>query len=280
MKKVWTCILVLCACLAIGAAVTLGGSASQTAQADTTNTVITMQLGSPNMTVNGTVRPIDGEGTAPITVNGRTLLPLRAIAEALGLEVEWNGATQTITLHSIDAEQRSQTEQSEQPTNESKVLVAYFSATGSTKTVAGYIAEELSADTFAIIPAQPYVADDLNWQAAGSRVNREHEDESLRAVELVSATVENWDAYDTVFVGYPIWWGIAAWPINGFVQANDFDGKTVIPFCTSTSSSLGESARLLAESASGGDWQEGRRFSSSVAQSEVQNWVRSLNVND
>ncbi len=85
---------------------------------------------------------------------------------------------------------------------------------------------------------------------------------------------------DTVFVGYPIWWGIAAWPINGFVQANDFDGKTVIPFCTSTSSSLGESARLLAESASGGDWQEGRRFSSSVAQSEVQNWVRSLNVND
>lgn len=79
-----------------------------------------------------------------------------------------------------------------------------------------------------------------------------HENESERVVELVSATVDNWNEYDTVFVGYPIWWGIAAWPVNEFIETNDFAGKTVIPFCTSASSDLGESGELLAEMAGTG----------------------------
>ena len=158
------------------------------------------------------------------------------------------------------------------------VLVVYYSASGHTKTVAGYIAQATGGDIFEITPVQPYTDDDLNWSDSDSRVTREHEDESLRDVELTTTEVENWDSYDTVFIGYPIWWGIAAWPVDGFVEANDFTGKTVIPFCTSSSSGLGESGELLAELAGTGDWQEGQRFRSSAGQADVDEWVDSLGL--
>ena len=158
------------------------------------------------------------------------------------------------------------------------VLVVYYSATGNTEGVANYIAEATGGDLFEITPAEPYTSDDLNWTDENSRVTREHEDESLRDVELTTTQVENWDSYDTVFLGYPIWWGIAAWPVDGFVEANDFTGKTVIPFCTSSSSGLGESGDLLAELAASGDWQEGQRFRSSVSQEDVNEWVDSLGL--
>ena len=158
------------------------------------------------------------------------------------------------------------------------VLVVYYSASGHTKTVAGYIAQATGGDIFEITPVEPYTDDDLNWSDSDSRVTREHEDESLRDMELTTTEVENWDSYDTVFIGYPIWWGIAAWPVDGFVEANDFTGKTVIPFCTSSSSGLGESGELLAELAGTGDWQEGQRFRSSAGQADVDEWVDSLGL--
>ena len=158
------------------------------------------------------------------------------------------------------------------------VLVVYYSATGHTEGVANYIAEATGGDLFEITPAEPYTSDDLNWTDENSRVTREHEDESLRDVELVADTVDNWDQYDTVFIGYPIWWGIAAWPVDGFVEANDFTGKTVIPFCTSSSSGLGESGELLAELAGTGEWQEGQRFSSGVSQEDVESWIAELGL--
>lgn len=158
------------------------------------------------------------------------------------------------------------------------VLVVYYSATGNTEAVAGYIAEATGGDLFEITPAEPYTSADLNWTDENSRVTLEHEDESLRDIELVADTVDNWDSYDTVFIGYPIWWGIAAWPVDGFVEANDFTGKTVIPFCTSSSSGLGQSGELLAEMAGTGDWQEGQRFRSSASQEDVTEWVDSLGL--
>ena len=157
-------------------------------------------------------------------------------------------------------------------------LVVYFSATGNTEEAATYIAEITGGDLFELEPAQPYIDEDLNYGNDDSRVSREHEDESLRDVELVADTVDNWDSYDTVFIGYPIWWGIAAWPVDDFVEANDFTGKTVIPFCTSTSSGLGESGELLAEMAGTGDWQEGIRFRSGVSEADVQEWLDGLNL--
>lgn len=159
----------------------------------------------------------------------------------------------------------------------SNVLVVYFSAQGHTEEVAGKIAENLDATLFAIEPADPYTDDDLNWTDDNSRVSREHDDESLRDVELTTTTVPNWDSYDTVIIGYPIWWGIAAWPVDSFVKVNDFSGKTVIPFCTSASSSLGQSGNLLAETAGTGNWLEGHRFSSNPTDSEIDEWTTSLN---
>lgn len=159
-----------------------------------------------------------------------------------------------------------------------RVLVAYFSASGNTETVAGYIAGALDADILALIPEEPYTDADLDWTVSGSRVNREHEDEALQNVALVADTVPTWADYDTVFIGYPIWWGAAAWPVNSFVQANDFTGKTVIPFCTSSSSGLGQSGALLEELAESGTWLEGRRFSPRVSPSDVENWVNGLNL--
>ena len=159
-----------------------------------------------------------------------------------------------------------------------KTLVVYYSAIGSTKEVSGYIANTVGGDIFEIAPVEPYTSGDLDWTDDTSRVNREHDDPSLRTVELVSNTVDNWDSYDTVFIGYPIWWGIAAWPVDSFIAANDFSGKTVIPFCTSVSSGLGQSGQLLAEAAEAGDWMEGHRFSSGASASEVQEWVADLNL--
>lgn len=159
-----------------------------------------------------------------------------------------------------------------------KTLVVYFSATGSTRRVAETIANTLSADIFEIVPAEPYTGDDLNWTNSNSRVSREHEDTSLRDVALVSTAVPDWESYDTVLLGYPIWWGIAAWPVNGFVAANDFTGKTVIPFATSASSGMGQSASILEALTNTGTWQEGHRFSSGTSESTVQEWVNGLGL--
>ena len=167
---------------------------------------------------------------------------------------------------------------SSEPTGDGNVLVVYYSASGNTEAVAGYIAEATGGDLFAITPAEPYTSDDLNWTDENSRVSREYADESLRDVELTTAEVENWDSYDTVFIGYPIWWGIAAWPTDSFVEANDFTGKTVIPFCTSSSSGLGQSGELLAELSGTGEWLEGERFRSGVSQEDVNEWVDSLGL--
>lgn len=159
-----------------------------------------------------------------------------------------------------------------------KTLVVYYSASGHTEDVANVIADEMGADLFELEPVNPYTSDDLNYTNADSRVSREHENEEQRNVELVSVEVEDWDVYETVFIGYPIWWGIAAWPVDSFVETNDFAGKTVIPFCTSASSGFGESGELLEEKAGGGDWLEGIRFSSGVSEEDVRNWVSGLGL--
>ena len=159
-----------------------------------------------------------------------------------------------------------------------KTLVVYFSATGNTEEAANYIVAVTNADVFELEPKNPYTDADLDWTDDNSRVVYEHDNSDARDVELAAVTVPDWESYDTVFIGYPIWWGIAAWPVDSFVKANDFTGKTVIPFCTSSSSDLGESGELLAELAGTGDWLEGERFSSSVTEDTVQTWIEALGM--
>lgn len=159
-----------------------------------------------------------------------------------------------------------------------KTLVVYYSASGNTERVGKDIAEAAGADLFEIVPTEVYTNDDLDWTNPDSRVSREHDDESLRDVPLTTTEVPDWDSYDTVFIGYPIWWGIAAWPVDTFVKNNDFTGKTVIPFATSSSSGMGQSGSLLADMAGTGEWQEGQRFSSGVSSDDVQSWVNGLGL--
>ena len=163
-------------------------------------------------------------------------------------------------------------------TTTGKTLVVYFSATGTTQGVAQTIADTVGADLFEVVPSDPYTSDDLNWTNNDSRVSREHNDEGLRAVALESTDVDGWDDYDTVFIGYPIWWGIAAWPMSSFVAVNDFTGKTVIPFCTSVSSGIGQSGELLAELAGTGSWLDGYRFSSSTTANDIAALAESLSL--
>lgn len=160
-----------------------------------------------------------------------------------------------------------------------KNLVVYFSDSGNTEWVAEVIADMTEGELFELVPVEPYTDEDLDWTDDNSRVTVEHENPEQREVELVSNTVEDWSDISVVYIGYPIWWAEAAWPMDSFIKANDFTGKTVIPFCTSASSGLGESGELLAEMAGTGEWQEGMRFQSSVFSEDVVAWVESLELN-
>ena len=160
----------------------------------------------------------------------------------------------------------------------SKVLVTYYSATGNTKAAAETIADAADGELFELQPAEAYTTEDLDYNDPESRVCKEHENPDLQDVKLEEVTPESFSNANVVFLGYPIWWGEAAWPVNEFVKENDFTGKTVIPFCTSASSSLGDSGENLAEMAGTGEWQEGKRFSSGAAEEEIRNWVESLDL--
>lgn len=183
-------------------------------------------------------------------------------------EVPTEASTEPVTEESMESTESA----------EGKTLVVYFSATGNTEEAANYIAAATGADMLELVPVEPYSSDDLDWTDDSSRVVYEHDNPDARVVELVESTVADWESYDTIFIGYPIWWGIAAWPVDGFIAANDFTGKTVIPFCTSSSSGLGESGELLAEAAGTGNWLEGMRFSSGVSEADVWAWVDSLGL--
>lgn len=192
-------------------------------------------------------------------------------------------ATESATAETVATQETVAETQTGDTTAESesgKILVVYYSASGTTKRVATAIADATGADLYEITPVEPYTSDDLNWTNSSSRVSREHDDESLRDIALTEITPTDWDSYDTVLIGYPIWWGIAAWPVDNFVKGNDFTGKTVIPFCTSSSSGLGDSVNLLEEMAGTGDWQEGHRFSSGASDADAADWVASLNLNE
>ena len=191
-----------------------------------------------------------------------------ASSQETGKEVQ-----QTEPLQSGSGENASVTEETGREAG-SDILVAYFSATGTTKTLAGYISEVTGGDLYEIVPEIPYSSEDLNYSDNNSRSTREQNDEGARPA--ISGSVEDMDQYGTIFLGYPIWWGGSAWPVNGFVKANDFTGETVIPFCTSASSALGQSGETLAQLAGTGDWQEGQRFGSSAARSDVADWLTGL----
>lgn len=162
-------------------------------------------------------------------------------------------------------------------TQGSKVLVVYFSATGTTEGVAEHIADGLNAEIYEIIPEEPYTDADLNYNDNNSRSTIEMNDPSSRPA--ISGSVENMEQYDIVFIGYPIWWGEAPRILSTFVESYDFSGKTVVPFCTSGGSGVGSSASNLEQLTSGAAWMEGHRLNGSDSQDTVMEWVNGLGLN-
>ena len=152
-----------------------------------------------------------------------------------------------------------------------KTLVVYFSCTGTTELVAAYITEILGADSYQIVPEDPYTEADLAYYTNG-RADQEQNDPDVRPA--ISGGVENMDEYDTIILGYPIWHGQAPRIISTFLESYDFSGKTIVPFCTSHSSGIGSSAsNLHALCSESVEWRDGKRFESGVSKESVQNWI-------
>ncbi len=160
--------------------------------------------------------------------------------------------------------------------NGSKILVAYFSATHTTEGVAKKIADNTGADIYEIKPTEPYTSADLNYNDKNSRSTKEMNDSSARPA--ISGNVTDMSQYSLIFVGYPIWWGEAPRIINTFLESYDLTGKTIIPFCTSGGSGLGNSGKNLSKSASGAVIKDGKAFTGSTSDSEIKSWVDSLNI--
>lgn len=155
----------------------------------------------------------------------------------------------------------------------SKTLVAYFSATGTTMEAADKLARVAHADLHEIIPAVPYTAADLNWNDKKSRSTLEMNDKSSRPA--IKNRVENMAQYDTIFVGYPIWWYIAPTIINTFLEQYDFTGKTIVPFFTSGGSGAGQTMRYLKPSAPAANWVDPKNLNY-MGEAEMKTWVESL----
>ena len=152
-----------------------------------------------------------------------------------------------------------------------KTLVAYFSASGVTAKLAAKLAKAIKADLYEIAPEVPYTRDDLNWMNKKSRSSVEMNDRSSRPA--IGTKIENMDQYDTVFVGFPIWWYREPSIIDTFIEAYDFTGKTVVPFATSGGSGLGDSHKNLQALAPGAKVINGERFSASVSEEKLKAWA-------
>ena len=157
-----------------------------------------------------------------------------------------------------------------------KTLAIYYSAQGHTKRAAEIIAKTLDADLFEVQLEKPYTKEDLDWTNPNSRCNQKWEGKADRDDELKNTEVPNWADYDTVVVGYPIWYGVAAFPAASFIKSQDFSGKIVVPFCTSHSSELGDSDIKLKDVASGGEWQSGQRFFQDAPEKEIADWASNI----
>ena len=159
----------------------------------------------------------------------------------------------------------------------SKILIAYFSASGVTARTAKEMAKAAGADLYEICPAEPYTAADLNWMDQKSRSTLEMNDPACRPA--IAAPAADLDQYDTVFVGFPIWWYVAPTIVSTFLEAYDFAGKTVIPFATSGGSGMGRTEDVLkACCAPETRWLPGKRLASRASEAEVRAWVESLGL--
>lgn len=167
-------------------------------------------------------------------------------------------------------------EQTTATKEEHKVLVAYFSASGTTGDVAKQVAKVLQADLYEIVPREAYTKADLDYNDSNSRTTREMKDVSARS--QIDGAVEDMAKYDIVFIGYPIWWKEAPRIVSTFVESYDFAGKTIVPFCTSGGNDIGMSGKHLAELTTGAKWLDGRLLHSGETADSIRDWIEQLDI--
>ena len=199
---------------------------------------------------------------------------LIAVLLVFGLTACGGGAESAEENAAETTESSSEETAAEEPQTDTGVLVVYFSATGTTKGVAEKIASVTGADLYEIKAAQEYTAEDLDWNDSDSRTTHEQNDTAVRP-EIGSDPV-SLEGYSTIYIGFPIWWGEEPRIMDTFVESYDFDGITMIPFCTSSSSGIGMSGKNLESNAGSGKWLDGQRFSGSVSEDELQTWIEGL----
>ncbi len=206
-----------------------------------------------------------------------TVMVLSFAACAAGNGTEENsGNVESSQSNTEESTPKSTTDNSSAETKDSKILVAYFSMTNNTEGVAKKIADSLGADLYEIMAEQPYTDEDLNYNNTQSRSTIELNDQSARPA--ISGSVSNMASYNTVVIGYPIWYGQAPKIIYTFIESYDFSGKTILPFCTSHSSGIGSSADNLHPLAPNANWIDGKRFSGDANESEIREWLESQSL--
>ncbi len=222
------------------------------------------------------------------------MISMLAACSSEGAESSSDSESSTVSITDSQAETESRTEVTDIDTPEengdetagsdsissgSNILVACFSCTGTTEQIAGWIADETGASIYEIIPETPYTEDDLNYNNSSSRANQEQSDSSARPA--ISGNVENIEQYDVIFLGYPIWHGQAPRIISTFLESYDLSDVTIIPFCTSHSSGIGSSVENLHSLCTDTvTWMDGRRFSGDATESDVVEWVESLELSE
>ena len=247
-------------------------------------TEILLTVGSITAYLNGEAQQLD---TAPAIINDRTMLPIRFIVESFGFDVNWDEGSSTVIITgtlggeetspeqpAIDTDEEPNT--TDESTEGSKALVVYFSATGNTESMAQTIAETTGADIVKIVPEEPYTAEDLDYSNDDCRANLEQNDPDARPA--IANQIENIEEYDTIFLGYPIWWGTMPKIINTFLDTYDLSGKTIMPFCTSGSSGITSSVNEIREICADADVKDGLRGSSSTTSAQIEQWMTDNNV--
>lgn len=256
---------------AMGASVTWEEESQTTALAKN-YTIILLTIGSNIAYINEEKQTLD---TQPIILNERTMLPIRFVAEGLGYDVEWNGETQTITMTKISSAQDNtpidQITDTSKENNMSKSIVVYFSQTGTTKPFAENIARITNSDIYEIKAAVPYTDDDINYNNNNSRANREQNDSAARP-EIAGDTIDL-SQYDTVYLGYPIWWGTIPRIINTFIETYDLSGKTIMPFCSSHSTGISGSVITIRQYCPNSDVKDGLRGAGQTSEAEIRQWI-------
>lgn len=207
----------------------------------------------------------------------KTLSILLALCLIIGLTAcsGGNNSDEPAENENEQAVAEEQTDNDASGNSGNETLVVYFSATGNTKAVAEKIASITGADIYEINAAQEYTEADLDWNDSDSRTTHEQNDATVRP-EIGSDPV-SLEGYKTIYIGYPIWWGEEPRIMDTFVESYEFEGITMIPFCTSGGSGIGRSGQNLADNAGSGNWLEGARFSGGASEDDLRSWIEGLN---